>query len=71
MDFEEQWQNLVRCLAIQYTTLKLEIPHQKIPFFAMVIDGDFFDFKRMAQENDKILSKEPMFKIISMFNFII
>ena len=34
----------------------------------MVIDGDFFDFKRMAQENDKILSKEPMFKIISMFN---
>ena len=37
----------------------------------MVIDGDFFDFKPMAQENDEILSKESMFKIISMFNFII
>ena len=37
----------------------------------MVIDGDFFDFKHMAQENDKILSQESMFKIISMFNFII
>ena len=71
MDFEEQWQNLVRLLAIQYATLKLEIPYQKTPFFAMVINGDFFDFKHMAQENDEILSKESMFKIISMFNFII
>ena len=37
----------------------------------MVIDEDFFYFKHMAQENDKILSKESMLKIISMFNFII
>ena len=37
----------------------------------MVINGDFFDFKYMAQEIHKILNKESMFKIISMFNFII
>ena len=37
----------------------------------MVINGDFFDFKHMAQENHKILNRESMFKIISMFNFII
>ena len=55
----------------QYATLKLKIPYQKIPFFNMVINGDFFDFKRMAQQNHKILKKESMFKIISMFNFII
>ena len=69
MDFEEQWQNLVRLLAIQYATLKLEISYEKIPFFAMVINGDFFDLKHMAQENFEISSKESKFKIISMFNF--
>ena len=37
----------------------------------MVINVDFFDFKYMVQENHKILNKESMFKIISMFNFII
>ena len=37
----------------------------------MVINGDFFDFKHMAQENHKTLNKESMFKIISMFNSII
>ena len=37
----------------------------------MVINGDFFDFKHMVQKKQKILSKESMFKIISMFNFII
>ena len=37
----------------------------------MVINGDFFDFKRRGQQNHKILNKESMFKIISMFNFVI
>ena len=57
----------LRWLAIQYTTLKLKIPYQKIHFFAIVINGDFFDFKHMAQENYEILNKESIFKTISMF----
>ena len=71
MDFKESWQNLVRSFAIHYTALKLEIPYQKIPFSAMVINEDFFDFKHMVQENQETLSKESMFKLICMFIFII
>ena len=37
----------------------------------MAINWDFVDFKHMAKENHKILKEEPMFKVISMFNFII
>ena len=33
----------------------------------MVINGNFFDFKHMAQENYEILNKESMFKTISIF----
>ena len=51
--------------------IKIKDPYQKIPFSAMIINGDFFDFQHLTVENYEILYKEAMFKTISIINFII
>ena len=45
--------------------------YQKIPFFAMGINGDFFLFQTHGTGKSQNFEQGSMFKMIFMFNFII